>query len=230
MLLKKACVAGALCAGALPAAGSIVYNHYSSSANGMVACHDWDTSPQETSSGVEVPGGLENTSQGAQRLTLVGTDRFITKLEMAAWAHTASVPGTGPCITDITAYLYTANGTLPGTLLWSGTAAGVVMNPNSFSSAGMVNVSFFPNVTVPSTVFLGFSHQNISNQRGFMGMAFDTEPGLFAGPLTFKDSTKGLWTPSWSDAILIARLTAVPGPSAILALAIGLMPLRRRRC
>jgi hypothetical protein len=212
----------------------IVYDHFTfHPPSGIVFCHDWQTSPAETASHIEIPGGSENISQAAQRLTLAGTDRFVTRLDMSGWAFGATAPGSGPVVADITAYLYADAGGVPSGLLWSGTATGIALNPTNSPTPGTVNVSYFPNVTLPNTVFLAFSHSNISNQRGFMGMTFSSSPGGGigqAGQWLFKDTTTGLWNPPplGSGDSLLARLTAVPAPGTLLLLAAGFMCPRRR--
>lgn len=233
-MMKTALFAGIAVAGlAAQAHADIVYDHLTSTTPGGISfCNEWNTTPRETASNMESPGGQENIAEAAQRLTLAGTARFITQLDASQWAFSAQGPGSGPCIADVTLALYTVNGNIPGSLLWSGTVTGVSMNPGNTTAA--VPISFFPNVTVPNVVFLSISHSNIVNQRGFMGLSWNPNSvGIagFGGPWADKDSTTGLWTQELpgTDGSMMVRMTAIPAPATLPLLGLGFAMQRRRR-
>ena len=222
-MAMRACAACVLFA-APAASASIIYNHFVTSTTVVGTCNDFRTNPAETSSSVEMEGGLENSSQVAQRVTLAGTDRFVTRLDMGLVTYFTS------CTTDMTAYLYTNQGGVPGSLLWSGSVTGVVLTPSPANT--VVPVSFTPNIFVPESMFIAFSHENIIDQRNFMGTAVANpffgvgQPGNWAA----KDSSTGLWSdlgPSIYD--FSARITAIPAPTAGWLAALGPLVLSRRR-
>lgn len=227
-------LSAAVCAG--HARASIVWQHFSAPA-GVCTSNEYLTVPPESSSSDERAGGSESSAQIAQRITLAGTDRFVTRVDLRVWQLGATIAGSGPCLADTTLRLYTVGGSMfPDQLLWEGTIAGTSLNADNNNFSGPVTISFFPGVTVPATLFMAVSHQNISNQRGSMGAAF--EPfgaggiGTASSVWALQSSATGVWANDTflPDPTMEATFTAVPGPWGAAGLAaLGLVGWSRRR-
>lgn len=141
----------------------IVYDYPVTSPNiqALTFAHD----PIESSSTSEDPRGGENTSEIAQLISLAGTDRYVTNVQL--WL--GRFPGaTGrSAVLDATLRIYTVVGDLntglPGNLLYEGTVANIALAPNA-----SVPVTFQPNVTVPTNIFLAISNPRVQIDQPLM--------------------------------------------------------------
>ena len=98
---------GCIAAASGTSSGVIVYDNspLSTRIEALTSAHDRN----ETSSTNELPGGLENASEIAQLITLRGTDRYATKIELWLGMSTSETVGRS-AVLDATVRLFTVSG------------------------------------------------------------------------------------------------------------------------
>jgi len=187
----------------------------------------------EASSTHELPGGFENESQVAQRITLAGTSRHITTLEVRIGGFRSSPFQQNATLTTTVRFFNVVNG-LPGTELWSGTAADVSVG--QWNSPGAI-LTFQPNTTVPNTFFLSWGFDSIAGQapQAQLGLSSQiTNPSIGqADPLwAVQETATGVWSndpfgPAPLD--FQARINAIPAPGTGAVMLTLVYAVRRRR-
>jgi hypothetical protein len=215
---------------AAPASAEVVFNTMTSGApTPFVVNLSHDRG--ETSSTDEEPGGFEHESQSGQHITLAGTSRFVTQIDMRLGGY-----GGQPTTVSMamTLRIYGISSGLPGALLWEGTTD---LQTFTVSFAPTVHpVSFFPNVQLPDDVILAVSHTQISGQQlsvvGTIGQGVPGDIGVDSDWFS-QDATSGIWTvvpgPTAPDHFQ-TRITAIPAPaSGMLGMGLLGVGLRRRR-
>ena len=221
--------------GAAASGQTVVFNSLTTgSVNGVVLTHE----EPETSSTAETasPGG-ENLAQIGQRLNLAGAARHITRIDVRFGGFTGSA---FPQRFDGVCRLFTVGATgAPGSLLWEGLA-----NDITFPTTGtnrQTPFSFFPEVDVPSSIFMMVSEADIvygsPSPNVTFGWAWRPSAGPnigTAGPWAAQDTTTSAWITTGLDlpptnSVLEARITAVPTPSTAAACVCGLVVMGRRR-
>jgi len=158
-------------------------------------------------------------------MTLAGTERNVTGFD--AMIHSNS----GAFTADLTARLYAggSGGVDPGALLWSATVTGAAI------AGGLGTYSFVvPGVLVPNDVTWTVQMTNRSNSTAVAGPRFVSPPTVGSSEDYVWDHVGGVWTDTAfgvgaNNNNFGARLTAVPEPASLTALALGGLALLRRR-
>jgi hypothetical protein len=184
----------------------------------------------ESSSTDEQPGGSENDSQTGQHVTLGGTSRFVTQIDMRIGGY-----GTPPfdlVSMAMTLRIYGLSSGMPGSLLWEGTSA--VQTFSVTFTGNSVPVSFSPNVQLPDNVVLAVSHSQISGQLtsfvGTVGQGTPGDVGVDDPGWFMQDTTTGAWRVlAVANDHIQARITAVPAPATVGLALVGVGLWRRRR-
>lgn len=187
----------------------------------------------ETGSANERPGGGENESAVADRVTLAGTSRFVTRVETVV----STFAGGNWSSLDVVMTAYADAGGLPGDVLWSGATRGVT--PTLFNNRRTADVAFEPNIVFPDNVIVGFALENIVGQaQSALGIDFRRgipTVGQSDPTVLYQDSTSQGWSiyadpiPNgpWNMGLVIS---AVPATSSLVMLpAAGLLLAVRRR-
>lgn len=207
---------------ASPAAADVVYDSYD---GGLVTRGYVISDPGEPHSHEELASGFENDAAGADLVTLAGTARFVTDFSIDLVSFNDNTTSA-----DVTLTLYTNSGGLPGSVLWSGTVAGV--DP----SAAGTEVSFAPMITVADTLIFGVSLTNIVGQTGdFMGFRATVQPPVVGesgvGALRLDSTTMAWEVDPFAESTfnIQARITAIPAPGLFVPGVIGLAAAWRRR-
>lgn len=230
----------AWCAGA--ARGAVVFQSSTGQTSTVMLSHEWGSPGlAEPASDFENPNGQENFSQVAQRITLGGTDRFATSISMRlAGFRNLNAPGpaTRTITTDVTMRVYQAAGGLPGAEVWSGTLSAVSLTVSG-GTIGFVPLTFSPNVTLPDTMFVAISHQNISGDNVIFGAGCVSTGSPSVGSIpspnrwAVQSTSTGIWTLDAFTPSPVLQLTinAVPSPGPVGAVAGACIVLgvRRRR-
>lgn len=187
----------------------------------------------ETSSTHEIAGGFEDEAQAAQRITLAGTSRHITTLEVRIGGFRGSPIQQTATLTTTVRFFSVVNG-LPGAEIWSGTAANVVVG--QWNSPGAI-LTFQPNITVPDAIFLSWGFDSIASQasQAQLGLSCQVNnPSIgHADPLwAVQETATGAWSndpfgPAPVD--FQARINAIPAPGVGAVMLTLLCTARRRR-
>lgn len=205
-----------------------VYNSFTggTAANAILIIAD----PDESNSRVELPGlpmEREFDSQIGDSITLAGTDRFVTSFTVRVAAFT---PTTFGAATDVELTLYTNSGGFPGTLLWNGTIAGISMPTSS-----AYNVTYNPNITVPTNMVFSVALSNISNAGhrplGIVSSA-TSSVGTSGMDVLVQDTATQVWRKEFYPQgfqNIQAMVVAVPAPGAGAFLATAALLIARRR-
>jgi hypothetical protein len=219
---------------------TVVYDNAprSSQIDALSFAHD----PYETSSSAENPNGAENFSEIAQLITLAGSDRYATKIDL--WLGRFPFQGSSrTAVLDATVRLFTVSGDLqtglPGQLLYEGTLHGMIL-----AAGATVPLTFTPNINVPTQLFLSISNPRVQIDQPFQ------QPQIFAGFRTSsnlprprigtavttwrqRNTTTGVWSRDFfggsSSYLLNARIEAVPSLSSLTPLLALPLITRRRR-
>lgn len=222
----------ALAAPASFAPADIVYDSLGSSnpPTNVTLSHD----PGETSSTDERAGGFENESQSGQQITLAGTARFVTRIDLYANGFRAGAPGiTTPVTYSTTVCLYGILNGLPSQLLWQGDTG--VQSLSQAGASAFAPIFVTPNTTLPDTFALELSHTQIQGQAAnwFVGNSYQPgAPAVGAASSTVfsQDTATGVWSGSVQSGFVIqARFTAIPAPCSVALLGGGFPALLRRR-
>ena len=193
-----------------------------------VISHDFgeSSSTSETAHGP----GAELESQTGQRVTLAGTDRFVTQIDMALGAiFIGGSSGTATLNSHLR--LYTFSAALPDQLLWEGDSG--IRTLNLSLPFSPVPISFTPNILVPDTFVIAVSHTDIAGEpTGWrIGNAANFSATIgSSGSVFSQSSVTGAWVFSPSPFYGIhARITAVPGPAGLGVGIIAVAGRARRR-
>lgn len=204
----------------------------------------------EASSFLETVTPGEARSRVGDRITLAGTDRYVTTFSTRVGSF--STRAAAGLEVDVELSLYAsvptagglggASGSLPGALLWRGVVAGVVVPARGTGIAQTAEVVFSPLVTVPDTMFfaVGFTavRGGASDPRdvGVLGST-SVSVGSSPGGVVEEAGDGGVWSvPVYSvqtaafrhvDAVVVA----VPGPGAagLGVIACAVVGVRQRR-
>jgi hypothetical protein len=190
----------------------------------------------ESSSTDEHPGGFEVESQSGQHVTLAGSARFVTQVDLSltGWRNSPAVPPTTASLA-MTLRIYAFGAVTPGALLWEGTSSVQTFAVPTFSQAPAIPVSFQPNVLLPDEVILAISHTQISGQvaESLIGnVASFPGPVVGAGDTNWfsQDTATGVWSRAdQPNVYLQARITAIPEPAGLGLAGVLLIAARRRR-
>ncbi|RKZ12009.1 hypothetical protein DRQ53_15355 [bacterium] len=225
----------AVCSVVMVASGAsadTIYRASNSSSGGTVfTFHDRFDGYTETGSADEQPGGGEESSAVAQRLSFVGSARESSRFILTLGEIMFGAPRTDIDL-DVTLELRGAAGDTPGALLWSGTSHAFFQD-GSFTYRS-TNVSWEPTIVLPDSVFAVISYANIVGQG-------ETALGVSAVPYAVGDFPRPpiieFYTPDqeWIDSgatqregYLEFRVTAVPSPGALALLGLAACGRRRR--
>ncbi|HVT13024.1 MAG TPA: PEP-CTERM sorting domain-containing protein [Fimbriimonadaceae bacterium] len=175
----------------------------------------------------ENPAFSSPSAEGGDQVTLGGTDRAVTKIDILFY----SLWDAGTADMTVNFYKNDGAGGAPGTLLWtSGTMTGVshVQGLQTYSFA-------VPSVVVPNTFTWTLALANRTGSTGDIGPALADPPTVgSSGDFFWYMSTGGWATTSWGGSPVAnfgARITAapVPEPAALGTLAVGVVAALRRR-
>jgi hypothetical protein len=188
-----------------------------------------------TVSGTLLATGATDSNFWGDQVTLAGTDRTVTLLEQVFQFN--------PAAGDTNNFTFTFD-------LQFNTVSGTTVGASFFSAsytaapvAGTAVAAFlygFPisNVVVPDTFVYSFRvHRTAGSNQGTIGMqAHNSPPSVgFSDPTFFwsQNPTTGVWSQSTFtgniNSNFRARITAVPEPASMAALAIGALAMVRRR-
>ncbi|HWA82970.1 MAG TPA: PEP-CTERM sorting domain-containing protein [Fimbriimonadaceae bacterium] len=175
----------------------------------------------------ENPGFTSPTAEGGDQVTLGGTDRAVTNIDILFY----SLWDAGTADVTVNFYKNDGVGGAPGTLLWtSGTMAGMshVQGLQTYSFA-------VPSVVVPNTFTWTLGLANRTGSTGDIGPALADPPTVGSSGDFFWYMGSGGWaTTGWGGSPVAnfgARITAapVPEPAAFGVLGVGVVALLRRR-
>lgn len=181
-----------------------------------------DANLSESASYIETPGGNENEARVGAAISLAGTNRFVTSIQIPV----AAIAGITTVNFELT--LYTNAGGSPGTVLWSGVTTSI-----AFFEPGS-NATFSPNVTVPGTFFYTLAYSGIPTSFSVFGARYSTIAASVGsnGQMMTQDSTTLAWSPSADTHALDSiemQVTAIPAPGSIALPTLGLLSLVQRR-
>ena len=190
----------------------------------------------ETSGSTELAGGEEADDQYGDVITFAGSARRITRFDVGVgiWAF-----GSGPeadVTTTARLTLWSVNGITPVAPLWTGAVENVRLRATGFAFETLL--TFTPDVVVPDTIAYSIGFDTAvwaSSRNAAAGAYFRTiAPSVGSSParLIVRNTASGAWSEDGfrPDSNGLARVWAVPAPSAVALLgAAGLIAARRRR-
>jgi hypothetical protein len=167
--------------------------------------------------------GATNGPEHGNKVTLAGTDRVVTNI-----AFVMRILGPGAANFHYQARLYANNGPggQPGTMLWESAK----LNGGIDGGADLTYGVPVPNIDVPDTCTVTFQLTDRAIFQAPIGIALFTPP-------TVGSAAAGYWNNlgggNWqlagqAEAPFGVRLTAIPAPSSIATLAIGVLVVGRR--
>lgn len=178
----------------------------------------------ESSSTDERPQGVENEAQVAQRLTLTGSARRVTRIELWVGGFGAGFPRNVRLVPVLRVFAPDGSGTnaIPGSLLFEGRTPDTTIAFTTGGGGGSARVPVVYNmdIIVPNTIFVAVAHENIRVDGPVPWPSFGNAcvPGgaspLIADPWLFTQSTStGQWRRdlfgSTNNFAIQARITAV---------------------
>lgn len=176
----------------------------------------------------QVAGGATSGPEGGDEITLAGTDRDVTSIDIMIHVLGANA---GTADTQVRFYANDGAGDIPSTMLWdSGLLAAM---PHA---AGLSMMTFaVPSVTVPDTFTWTIEFTNRAGSiADAMGPRMYDPPTVGSSDNDFwihnADTT---WSNVWFGGTPVANfgstVTAVPEPASMMAIGVGLAALLARR-
>lgn len=171
-----------------------------------------------------MPEWENSTAEAGDEIWLGGTDRQVVQMTLLFF-YRGTLPGTFDARLRFRSYDESANG--PGSVFYESLTTVQTL-------PGLHELTFdIPNVVVPDRFVWTIQGFNRQGSHGELGMAYFNPPTVGWSDDFLWQLGGNEWTAySWGGdpyANFAARLTAVPEPSLMGAMAVGLVWLRRRR-